>query len=100
MNREKAYALYRGEKFLGIGTKKELAELLGVKVETISFYGTPAYKKRTNQDKARRLVCIDQEEQMAIILTLSDIIALLFGLVWLIGLILAGLVFFVSRGKK
>ena len=46
MNREKAYALYRGEKFLGIGTKKELAELLGVKVETISFYGTPAYKKK------------------------------------------------------
>lgn len=36
---------------------------------------------------------------MAIILTLSDIISLLFGLVWLIGLILAGLVFFVSRGK-
>ena len=35
---------------------------------------------------------------MKIILTLSDIIALLFGLVWLIGFILAGLVFFVSRG--
>lgn len=37
---------------------------------------------------------------MAIILTLSDIIALLFGLVWLIGLILAGLVTFVSKEKK
>ncbi len=37
---------------------------------------------------------------MEIILTLSDIIALLFGLVWLIGFILAGLVFFVSRGKR
>lgn len=36
---------------------------------------------------------------MAIILTFSDIIALLFGLVWLIGLILAGLVFFVSKGN-
>ena len=59
MNREKYYALYRGEKFLGIGTKKELAELLGVKVETISFYGTQAYKKRINQDKARLLVRID-----------------------------------------
>ena len=46
MNKEKVYALYRGEKFLAIGTKKELAELLGVKVETISFYGTPAYKKK------------------------------------------------------
>ena len=59
MNKEKIYALYRGEKFLAIGTKKELAELFNVKVETISFYGTPAYKKRINQDKCRRLVCID-----------------------------------------
>lgn len=37
---------------------------------------------------------------MNIILTLSDIIALLFGLVWLIGLIFAGLVFFISRGEN
>lgn len=59
MNEENIYALYRGEKFLAIGTKKELAELLNVKVETVSFYATPSYKKRTNQDKARRLVCID-----------------------------------------
>lgn len=59
MNKEKVYALYRGEKFLGIGTKKELAELLNVKVETISFYGTPAYTKRTNSEKGRRLVVLD-----------------------------------------
>ncbi len=59
MNKEKIYALYRGEKFLGVGTKKELAELLNVKVETISFYATPAYKKRTNQAKSRRLVLIE-----------------------------------------
>ena len=38
---------------------KELAELLNVKVETISFYGTPAYKKRTNLNKVRRLVVLD-----------------------------------------
>ena len=59
VNKEKIYALYRGEKFLGIGTKKELAELLNVKVKTISFYATPAYKKRTNEAKGRRLVLID-----------------------------------------
>lgn len=59
MNREKNYALYRGEKFLGIGTKKELAELLNVKVKTVSFYATPSYKKRTNEAKSRRLVLID-----------------------------------------
>lgn len=59
MNREKTYALYRGEKFLAIGTKKELAELLNVKVETVSFYATPSYKKRANEAKSRRLVRID-----------------------------------------
>lgn len=59
MNKEKIYALYRGEKILGIGTKKELAELLNVKVETISFYNTPAYTKRTSQEKGRRLVVLD-----------------------------------------
>ena len=59
MNKEKIYALYRGEKFIAIGTKKELAELLNVKVETISFYATPAYKKRINEAKSRRLVLID-----------------------------------------
>ena len=59
MNREKIYALYRGEKFIAIGTKKELAELLNVKVETISFYTTPAYRKRTNDGKSRRVVLID-----------------------------------------
>ena len=59
MNKEKIYALYRGEKFLATGTKKELAELLNVKVETVSFYATPSYKKRTNEAKSRRLVCVD-----------------------------------------
>lgn len=59
MKKEKIYALYRGERFLAIGTKKELAELLNVKEKTISFYATPAYKKRTNESKSRRLVLID-----------------------------------------
>ena len=59
MNKENIYALYRGEKFLAIGTKKGLAELLNVKVETVSFYATPSYKKRTNEAKSRRLVLID-----------------------------------------
>lgn len=38
MNKEKEYALYKGEKLLGIGTKKELAKMLGIKTSTINFY--------------------------------------------------------------
>ncbi|QBX16284.1 hypothetical protein [Streptococcus gordonii] len=59
MNKEKEYALYKGEKLLGIGTKKELAKMLGVKTSTINFYRSPAYKNRTNDLKSRRLVEID-----------------------------------------
>ena len=44
----KEYALYRGDKFLKIGTIKELADYLGVKAKTIKFYASPTYLKRTN----------------------------------------------------
>ena len=40
MKRNSQYALYKGEKLVGIGTKKELAKLLKVRVETITFYTT------------------------------------------------------------
>lgn len=59
MYKEKTYALYKGDDLLAMGTKKELADLYGVKVETISFYNTPAYEKRTTSEKGRRLVALD-----------------------------------------
>ena len=43
---KKQYALYKGDKFITVGTKKEVAEYWGVKPTTISYYTTPAYKKR------------------------------------------------------
>jgi dihydroxyacetone kinase len=59
MNKEKVYALYKGDDLLEIGTKKELAEKFGVKAKTIAFYNTPAYQKRTSAEKGRRLVMLD-----------------------------------------
>lgn len=53
---EKEYALYKGDELLAMGTAKELAKQFGVKVPTIHFYKSPAYIKRTNDTKARRLV--------------------------------------------
>lgn len=52
----KEYALYKGEELLAIGTKREIAEQLGVSVNTVSYYGTPVYARRTNDSKGRRLV--------------------------------------------
>lgn len=44
----KIYALYHGDQFIDLGTKEYLAKLLNVKVETILFYSSPTYLKRTD----------------------------------------------------
>lgn len=53
--RTKEYALYKGEELLAIGTKREIAEQLGVSASTIGYYGTPVYARRTSEN-GRRLV--------------------------------------------
>lgn len=45
---ERIYALYHGDRFIDLGTKKYLANLLGVKEKTISFYSSQIWLKRTN----------------------------------------------------
>lgn len=52
----KMYALYKGDDLLGIGTLAEIAAERGVKVDTIYFYKSPSYRKRTSEDKGLRLV--------------------------------------------
>ena len=44
------YALYRGDKFIDLGTKQYLANLLNVSINTITFYMSPTYRKRTNNN--------------------------------------------------
>ncbi len=55
---KKEYAVYKGENILAIGTLKDCAEKLGVKENTIKWYGTPTYAKRTSEN-ARRMVKLD-----------------------------------------
>lgn len=52
----KEYALYKGEGLLAMGTKREIAEQLGVSASTIGYYGTPVYARRTSDTKGRRLI--------------------------------------------
>ena len=40
------YAVYKGDKILDIGTRKELAKKFNVTVDTVQFWGTPANKRR------------------------------------------------------
>lgn len=58
---KKEYVLYQGDDILSIGTMREIAEDMGVKEATISYYGTPTYKKRTSEEKGRRLVKIEED---------------------------------------
>lgn len=55
----KEYALYKGEELLEIGTLKFLSKKFQVKIKTLLFYQTPAQKKRTSENKGRRLVKLE-----------------------------------------
>ncbi|EAC8092889.1 TPA: hypothetical protein ACSY1D_11270 [Listeria monocytogenes] len=52
------YALYKADELLIIGTVEELAEFQKVKCETILFYATPSYRKRTSE-KGLRVIRVD-----------------------------------------
>ena len=56
------YALYKGDEFLALGTKEDLAEFLGVKVKTINFYRTKTYLKRIEKSKNERYIVIKVED--------------------------------------
>lgn len=62
MSRMKEYALYKGDKFIDIGTKEYLANLLNVRKETIEFYASPTQLKR-NKDNCYVVVRIDDERE-------------------------------------
>jgi hypothetical protein len=51
------YALYKGDRLLGVGTLQELAERRGVKPETIYYYSMPAYRRR-GKANGNRLVAV------------------------------------------
>lgn len=54
------YALYHGDTFIDLGTKQYLANLLGVGKETITFYMTPTYRKRTG-DRGWIVIKIEED---------------------------------------
>ncbi len=69
MKRNSQYALYKGEKLVEIGTKRELAELLKVRVETIAFYTTPTHRKRSKNGYC--VVKIEEEKMKGEILDIG-----------------------------
>ena len=45
-SKEKIYAIYKGDKFIDVGTIKELSQRLGKTQEAIYFMTTPVAKRR------------------------------------------------------
>ena len=45
------YAVYKGEEIIAMGTRREIAEKLGVKIATVRFWSSPANKRRIESRK-------------------------------------------------
>ena len=59
----KQYALYKGDEFLEIGTRQELAEYLGVSITTIDFYKSRAWLDRSGYRSYVLVEVKDDEEE-------------------------------------
>lgn len=63
----KIYALYKGDKFIFVGTKEEIANILHVQPRTIIFYASQSYRNRFigREDNNRIIVIkVDQDEEI------------------------------------
>lgn len=56
------YALYKGDEFLTLGTKQDLANYLNVSIRTIEFYSSPTYRKRNNKGNCYIVIRIKDGE--------------------------------------
>ena len=62
MSRESLFALYRGDEFVDVGTKKELAERMGVRTETIGFLASPTNARRNRSGDRLMAYRIEEDE--------------------------------------
>jgi len=60
--KENYYAIYKGDKFLFIGTAKECGKYLGIKPKSVKFKTTPTYRKRCKGIYENRTIVIKVEE--------------------------------------
>ena len=60
--KEKTFAIYKGDDFIYLGTRKECAKYLGVKDKSITFYCTPTYKRRIKSEYNNRVIVIKVED--------------------------------------
>lgn len=62
MRKPNTYAIYKGEKFLSVGTAKELALEFGVSEHTIRFMATEENRRRNKGNRKTAIVLSEEEE--------------------------------------
>lgn len=50
------YALYKGDELLDMGTLEYLSKKFNVKKKSLLFYQSPSYKRRTSDQRGRRII--------------------------------------------
>jgi hypothetical protein len=65
MRKQSCYALYKGDEFIDLGTITELSQRLNIKEQTLWFYTSKVYEKRSeqkNSDNLRILIKIEEND--------------------------------------
>lgn len=63
MRTRKIFAVYRGDKFIDVGTREELAKRLHLALPTLMFKASPSYHRRTTYEKSLRMYLICKEPE-------------------------------------
>lgn len=61
MSKQKIFAVYKGDKFISVGTLKELSKELNMKIDTLRFHSKPVYFKRTKEETSLRLYEVEED---------------------------------------
>lgn len=61
MRTRKIFAVYRGDRFIDVGPREELAQRLHLTLPTLMYKASPAYHRRTTYEKSMRMYLICNE---------------------------------------
>lgn len=57
MKKKYTYALYHGDTFIDLGSRKYIAQIMGVTERSVDWYTYPSYRKRI-KDEDKRIIVI------------------------------------------
>ena len=57
------FALYKGDKFITLGTKREIAEEVGTTLNNINFWASNVYRKRCHSGNGKIVIKIEEDDE-------------------------------------